>query len=386
MIERHKANRRGGRIRVAFLASTLPTGGAENVTLNLFENIDRERFDVRLFFLKGAGTVGEKLLELGLPGRAHLQKRRVDPVVLVRLVRALRSYRPDILLTLNCHGNAMFWGGWASILTRVPVRIIATHHTGTHRTPRNYAGLDRLFLRSTTAILALSERHARYIRDVDAIAADKIHIIANGIRISNFESVDAGVVDAARASLGLEPHHKVVISLAGLRPEKAHDAVLTAASLLVGDWPDLRLLIVGDGPLRAELTAMCRDLHLERNVLFLGERRDIATLLHLSHVLVLPSRPVVETLPLSVMEAMAAGVPVVASTVGSVPDMIEDGVNGRLIPPADGVALAAAVRGLLGNDSEARRIREAARRTVRERYSLERMVSDYEQLFERLVG
>jgi len=87
-----------------------------------------------------------------------------------------------------------------------------------------------------------------------------------------------------------------------------------------------------------------------------------------------------------VMEAMAAGVPVVASTVGSVPDMIEDGVTGRLIPPADGDALADAIRDLIADETKAARIRDAARRTVRERYSLERMVADYEALFERLAG
>jgi len=380
-------NSRGAhRIRIAFLASTLPTGGAENVTLNLFENIDRERFDVRLFFLKGPGTIGEKLVGLGLPSRSHLQKRRVDPMVLARLVGELRAFRPDILLMLNCHSNAMFWGGWAGTLTRVPVRVIATHHTGTHRSPRNYNGIDRLFLPTTTAILALSERHAQYIREVDAVAPEKIHIIANGIRLSAFEDAPREAVETARASIGLEPQHRVVIALAGLRPEKAHDAVLTAAARLVGENPELRFLIVGDGPLRGELTAMSRRLGLEENVLFLGERSDVAVLLHLSHVLVLPSRPVVETLPLSVMEAMAAGVPVVASTVGSVPDMIEDGVTGRLIPPADGDALADAIRDLIADETKAARIRDAARRTVRERYSLERMVADYEALFERLAG
>jgi len=373
------------RIKIAFLASTLPTGGAENVTLNLFSNIDRDRFDVRFFYLKGLGTVGERLSDLGFEQTTHLQKFRFDPLVVPRLVAALRSFSPRILFMLNCHRNAMLWGGMGALLARVPVRIIATHHTGTHRGPRNYADIDRLFLWSTTKILALSQRHADYIRDVDGIDPRKIHIIENGIHTGRYEEVDEGAVAEVRRSLGLGPEHSVVIMVARLHPEKAHDALLKAAHDLVRWRSQIRFLIVGDGPLRQSLMATAVELGLKDHILFLGERNDVATLLHAADVLVLPSRPVIETLPLSVMEAMAAGVPAIASSVGSVPDMITDGENGRLIPPADAAALAAAIREILQDHAAADRIRENARRTVTERFTVSRMVAQYEELFERLA-
>lgn len=373
------------RIKIAFLASTLPTGGAENVTLNLFGNIDRQRFDVRFFYLKGPGTIGDRLSNLGFEQTTHLQRFRFDPLVVPRLVLALRAFSPHILFMLNCHRNAMLWGGMGALLARVPVRIIATHHTGTHRGPRNYADIDRLFLWSTTKILALSQRHADYIRDVDGIDAAKIHIIANGIHTSPYGAVDEDAAGRLRRSLGLGPENRVVIMVAGLRPEKAHDALLRAASELVPWDTNLRFLIVGDGPLRVPLEETAARLGVGEHVLFLGERSDIATLLHASDVFVLPSRPVVETLPLSVMEAMAAGVPAIASSVGSVPDMIMDGENGRLIPPADAPALAAAIRDILEDRAATDRIRENARRTVTERFTVSRMVAQYEDLFEQLA-
>ena len=131
---------------------------------------------------------------------------------------------------------------------------------------------------------------------------------------------------------------------------------------------------------------MARQLNVEDHVLFVGEREDVADLLHVADIFVLPSRPAVETLPLSVMEAMAAGVPVIASAVGSVPDMIEDGVNGKLIPPADGDKLAVAIEDLLSNPTAAKKIAEAGTRTVLDRYTLDRMVGNYTKLFERLAG
>ena len=120
-------------------------------------------------------------------------------------------------------------------------------------------------------------------------------------------------------------------------------------------------------------------------MLFLGERDDVPVLLALSDVLVLPSHDAVETLPLAILEAMAAGVPVVASAVGSVPDVIEDGVNGRLIAPADAHGLAGAVRDIMDDRAKSAQMAHNAGETVRTRYGVGRMVAGYQALFESLV-
>jgi glycosyltransferase involved in cell wall biosynthesis len=138
--------------------------------------------------------------------------------------------------------------------------------------------------------------------------------------------------------------------------------------------------------MRESLDSKREALGLAERVRFLGRRSDIPELLHLSDVLVLPSHPAVETLPMAVLEAMAAGVPVVASAVGSVPDIIENGKNGRLIAPADANGLVSAICHIFDNGQETQQIIRRARETVENRYTAERMASKYGELFERLAG
>jgi glycosyltransferase involved in cell wall biosynthesis len=365
--------------------STLPTGGAERVTFNVLTQLDPERFESEVYFLKEPGSVGQELLERGVRGVSRLWKHRFDPFIVVRLSQRLRAFSPDVLLILNCHRNAMFWGGLCSLVVHVGTRVIAVHHTGTMKSRKNFNGIDRLFLRSTSSIVALSESHARYLEHVDNIPPEKITIIENGIVPALYENPDVDKISSLRRDLALPEESKVVIMVAGLRPEKAHEALLQAASRLVPDRPDLRYLLVGDGPRRQELEQMAHRLNLRRSVAFVGERSDIPDLLNLADLLVLPSYAAVETLPLSVMEAMAAGVPVIASRVGSVPDMIEDGVNGRLISPGSAEDLASAITELIDNEPLARAMASAARRTVHEKYTRGQMVDKYSTLIERLA-
>ena len=375
-----------GKIRVAVLVSTLPTGGAERVTLNVLTGLNPARFDCEIYFLKDPGTVGEQLLERGVRGFARLWKHRYDPFIVARLSTRIRSFKPHVFLILHCHRNAMFWGGLCALFADAGSRVIAVHHTGTMASHKNFENIDRWFLSSTRAIIALSETHARYLEEIDGIDPRKITIIENGIVPENYNRTNIEKVEALRRELSIAPGDRVVIMVAGLRPEKAHESVIEAASLLARGRSSARFLLVGDGPRRRELENMASELGVRDRVTFLGERRDIPDLLHLAEVLVLPSHPAVETLPLAVMEAMAAGVPVIASRVGSVPDMIQDRVNGRLISPASTAELAAAITELFDDPGLARAIAAAGEHTVQERYTLEKMILKYTSLFERIAG
>jgi len=281
----------------------------------------------------------------------------------------------------------MFWGRLSSILARVPRRVVVSHSTGRMETRRSFTGMDRLLMRYTDAVVALSDKHAAYLRNIEKIEPGRISIIENGIDTNRYEKVAPGAVVALRLELGIEETDRVVAMVAVLRPEKAHEALFGAVKSISVDRPDLsvKFLIIGDGPRREALEAMCVDSGIEQKVLFLGRRTEIPELLHLSDVLVLPSHPAVETLPLAVLESMAAGTAVVASAVGSLPDIIEDGWNGKLIAPADAVGLAGAICHIFDNDQETQQITRRAKDTVRDRYTVEKMVSSYEALFERLV-
>lgn len=375
------------RKRIAFVVSTLEVGGAENVLFNLISRLPRERYESEILFLKAPGAVGKRLIDGGVTHASGFQRARRDPAVFVRLASRLRGSYPDVLFSLD-HHNAMFWGRLASLCAGVPRRVVASHSTGRMETRRSFSRLDRFLMRWTDAVVALSHAHARYLEHVEGIDARKITVIENGIDVARYSTADPAAVSALRSEMGVAGGERVVTMVAALRPEKAHGAFLDAAADLVGRRPDLNLmfLIVGEGPERPRIEAKRSELGLGARVILAGGREDVPPILHMSNALVLPSHAAVETLPLAVLEAMAAGVPVVASAVGSVPEIIENGQTGRLIAPADPVGLSGAICRIFDEREETARMVRMAREKVRERYTVERMLSRYEELFERLTA
>jgi glycosyltransferase involved in cell wall biosynthesis len=373
--------------RIAFVASTLGVGGAENVLFNLVTRLPSDRFEPFLFFLRAPGSVGLRLVRCGVPSKDSIERARLDPWTLGRLASLLRSTGPEILFSLD-HHNAMFWGRLASLAARVPRRVVASHSTGRMESRRSFTAADRALMRWTDAVVALSGAHAAYLRDTEGVEPGKIVVIENGIDTGRYENPDNAGVERARGELGLAPCDRVVSMIAALRPEKAHEALLEAAGIMARRRSDLSLkfLVVGGGPRRGEIERLVADGGLRKTVLLAGERDDVPEILRLSGALVLPSHAAVETLPLVVLEAMAAGVPVVASAVGSVPEIIESGKNGLLIPPADPVGLSEALCHIFDERENTQRMIERARDTVRQRYTVEKMLRGYVDLFDRLTA
>jgi glycosyltransferase involved in cell wall biosynthesis len=347
-----------------------------------------------LYFLDEAGRIGRALHRAGVEGAERLQRRRYDPSAALRLRRYFLKDKPDILFILD-HHNAMLWGRAAGIMARVPAMVVASHATGLFGRGRNFRLPDRWLMEFTDRVVALSRSHAEYLVENEGVAPGQVAVIENGIPVDEFRREGVQSADEAhslrslrslRKELGLREDDRVVIMVAALRPEKAHEVFLESARLLVATRRDLKFLVVGDGSRRAELESLCKRLGLDDCVRFLGVRRDVARLLHLADVLTLPSHPVVETLPLTVLEAMAAGVPVVATRVGSLPEIIDHGRNGLLIDSGDAAALAGAIESVVDDDVRAREMAEAAGKTVEERYSVETMVENYAALFESLAN
>ena len=173
---------------------------------------------------------------------------------------------------------------------------------------------------------------------------------------------------------------RTIITVANLRPEKNHETLIAAAAILQAAHPGVRFQVVGDGSRRCELEALTRARGVERIVEFLGHRDDVPELLAAADLFVLPSRS--EAFPNGAIEAMAAGLPVVASDVGGLHDLIEHDRTGVLVPPADPEALGAATGALMARPERARAIGDAARAEVRRRYSFERMVDAFDSLYQ----
>ncbi len=371
--------------RIALVASTFGVGGAERVTADVLRRLDRDRFRTNLFFLHDAGAVGRELFAEGFGGCERLMKHRGDRRALARLVLHLRAFRPHVVFCLD-HHDAMTLGRVAGLAVGARGMVVASHATGLVGRTRAFGVTDRLLMEFTRRVVAVSSAHARYLAAHEGIERDRIAVIENGVDLEAWPLCSRDDKRAARAELGFDAERALVLMVAAMRPEKAHDALLHAVALLKRDGRRVCAALAGDGERRTALESLAESLGVRDDVAFLGVRRDVARLLHAADAVVLPSHDVVETLPLSVLEAMAAGTPVIASAVGSVPDIVKDGETGLLIPPADAASLADRIGYILKDAARTNRMCVRAHDWVAARYTIEHTTARYQRLFEEVMA
>lgn len=363
-------------LRVMFVITSMPVGGAETLLVNLVRRMDRARFEPELCCLKHFGPLGEELAR-EVPAFAGLISNKYDVAVLGRLTKLLRARQIDAVVTVGTGGDKMFWGRLAAWRAGVPVILSALHSTGL---PDHVEWLNRRLAPITDGFIAVAAAHGEYLASAEGCPAKKVFVVPNGVDTERFAPMAAD--PALGDALNLPPGAPLAAIVAALRPEKDHELFLRAARRVADRIADARFLVVGDGPRRAELEAFAKELGLWDRVHFLGTRGDIPQLLNLADVLVLSSR--MEANPVSILEALACGKPVVAPRVGSIRETIEDGANGFLYPAGDESQLAAGIARLLADPELARRMGQVGRTRVVADWSLERMVEGYQSLIERI--
>jgi len=282
---------------------------------------------------------------------------------LINFARWCRRERIAVVQTCDLYANIFGLPGAA--LAGVPVRIGSRRELNPDKTDWQIR-FQRLAYRSATKVAANSPA-AQSMLEREGVAPSSIALIPNGLDLNAF---------ADRKPTG---SIRTIITVANLRREKNHETLLAAAVLLLRTRPDLRFRIVGAGPRRSELEELSHARGLASQVEFLGHREDVPSLLAAADAFVLPSRS--EAFPNGAIEAMAAGLPVVASDVGGLRDLIENGRTGVLVPPGNPEALAGALHSLIDNPAGAEAIGRAARGEVQQRYSFDRMVASFEDLY-----
>jgi glycosyltransferase involved in cell wall biosynthesis len=312
---------------------------------------------------------------VGLVGLAR--RGKADFWVWRQLVGLLRRERVDVLHTHKFGSNV--WGSLLGRAAGVPV-VIAHEHSWEYEGRPVRQILDRhLIARRADRLIAVSREDQRRMVEVEGIPLARTMFLPNGIpRAQPTNNCDV------RAELGIEPEAPVIGSVGSLFPVKAFDVLLRATALLTRDRPQLQVLIAGEGTQHEALMALARELGVSGSVRFLGRRNDIPEVLRALNIAVCCSLS--EGSPLSVMEYMRAGLPVVASAVGGVPDLIEAGVHGLLVAPSDPQALAAALAELLGDPERARTMGVRAYERQRAEFDLELMVRRIEGLYEELLS
>ena len=291
------------------------------------------------------------------------------------LVSLLRRERVDILHAHKFGSNV--WGCLLGRLTGVPV-VIAHEHVWSFQGQPLRRLVDRNVVgRMATLVLAVSRDCRRKMIEVEGLPADKVLYLPNGI-----PPLPPPSGRSLRAELGIPAGAPVIGSVSVLRTQKALDVLLRASVGIRRRFPELRVLVVGEGPERERLERLAHQLQLEDTVTFLGQRADVADILAAVDVAV--STSAFEGSPLAIMEYMAAGKPVVATAVGGVPDLIDSGVHGLLVDPADITGVVEAVSLLLERPDLRRKMGEAARERQRREFDIDTMVRRLEDLYERL--
>lgn len=364
-----------GPLRVMFIITSMPVGGAETLLVNLIRRLDRDRFAPQLCCLKEKGPLGDELTG-EVPVHERLLSGKYDLRVFPRLTKLFRTERIDAVVTVGA-GDKMFWGRLAARRAAVPVVCAALHSTGW---PDGIGRLNRLLTPMTDAFIGVAAPHARYLIENEGFPADKVRVIPNGVDTERFrparEQVDL------RESLDVPAGVPVAGMVAALRPEKNHTLFLEAAADVLRQVPSAHFVIAGEGPERPRLEEQARTLGVASHFRFLGNRSDVAQILSLLDVFVLTSHN--EANPVSILEAMSCERPVVATDVGSIRETVRDGETGRLVPPGDRAALAGCIAELLVDPLHAQHLGRKGREAIRRNWSVEQMVEGYEDLINQI--
>ena len=373
------------RIRLLKVVPTLRYGGTERQFMTLSASLDPSRFQVNVACLRPGGGLAAEAVRHGLPvdtydiGPFHSARTLA---LQTRFARDLARRRIDIVHAYNFYGNV--FAVPPARLAGAPVVLASIRDCGPYLTPMQLR-VQRLVCRAATRVVV----NAGAVRDwlvAGGYDPRRIVVIPNGVDLDRFRApADSAAV---RGGLGLEPDARLVTVVSRVTRLKGLEEFICAASMLSEKHPRARFVVAGepapgDESYLASLRRLAARLSIGDRIVFAGLRQDVPALLGASTVAVMPSLN--EAMPNALLEAMAAGAPTVATRVGGTPEAMTDGETGLLVPAGDATALGAAISRMLDEPAVAAAFGSAARGRIEQRFSLERMVSDTEQLYVDLL-
>lgn len=363
-------------IRVMYLITSMPVGGAETLLVNMMRRFDPARITPMIGCLKEKGVLGEELSG-EFPVFENLIHHKYDVGVAVRLRKLFQEQEIDAVITVGA-GDKMFWGRLGAKSARLPVILSALHSTGW---PDGVGRLNRMLTGITDGFIACADAHAEYLVNNEKFPESKVFMIPNGIDTNRFVE-DQVARNIWRKKLSIADDAPVVGIVAALRSEKNHDLFLEAARRTLQSLPEARFVIAGDGPERPRLEAVAAEKQVDGQVHFIGSTSDIPGVLSLMDVFSLTSHN--EAKPVSILEALSCERPVAATAVGSVNESVLEGVTGFLVDAGDEEAMADRWVKLLSDKSLRQKMGAAGRDHVIEHSSLDSMTTGYMELVESI--
>ncbi|MFN8009329.1 MAG: glycosyltransferase [Terriglobia bacterium] len=373
--------------RILFVTTTTQVGGAEKILLAIAAHLHGKGVAVAVCSLKETGAYGKQLeslgipvTSLGMPDQAGWRGILATLFALPGLIKQIRAFRPQIVHAFLFRAN--FLARIAASFCGVPVnissiRIIEQDHPF-------YYMLDRITSSLVTQYLAVSEQVKVATCNRSRIAPERILVIRNGIDLPA-NGFDGRLSEEASKAATMNYGRDSILcgTVARLHPQKGIVYLLEAIKLLQPEFPRLELLIVGEGPERSALLDRAAALGISGQVLFAGHCHPPFPYLRKMKIFVLPS--LYEGFPNALLEAMAVSVPIVATDVGGVSELVESGTHGLLVPPGSASVLAEAIRSLLLDPERAKQLAAAAFDRIQKEFSLQGMLKDYDDLYEKLL-
>lgn len=364
-------------LRILHLSAPTALAGAERVMLNFLRHYDTSAFAVRVAsYLNYQRLDNSFTAALKEQGIAH-DKIPIGNTSLVwqisQIVGIIKRNATDILHT---HGyRSDFTGLIAARIAGIPAVSTVHGWTPVSFKLHGYQMLDRFCLKRFDRIICVSSRlHEEF--GCLGVSGERLVYLPNAVSLPD---QIPGRREAARKQLGVLPTEKIAVAVGRLSPEKGLDILLAAYARQFGADRGVRLILVGDGPQRVELESIAGRLAIAERVVFAGFTADVASYYAAADLFVMPSHT--EGFPMSLLEAMAWGLPVVASAVGGIPDIVQDGMHGCLVPPGEEGQLAGAMGNLLNNRELADRLGRMARKTVAERFAAEQWARTLEKVY-----
>lgn len=368
-----------GQTRVVTLIDKIDdsSGGAERFALALSMELAHKGFESTLCATRWIDEKYQaRLTEANVRFVTLNRRAKWDVYRLWPLYRVLRSCRPDILHSHMFGSN--FWGTLYGRLSRVPV-LVAHEHTWSYSGNVMRRFLDGFFIgRLTDAFIAVSDQDAARMVAYERVPAERVVVLPTASVVSDANPE----LWQVRRVLGLAADAKIVTTAAMMRPQKALDVLINAIVHVIAYDPTVHLVLVGDGPCRRELERLAAELHVCDHVHFMGVRDNIPGLLKESNCSALSSD--YEGMPLFVIESLTAGTPVVATDVGAIPQLLEHGKTGYVVPRRDPKLLADAILRILDPSADVEAMKERCQ-SVGKTYSIESISNQYVALYHRLI-
>lgn len=373
--------------KIVFIIDGLGMGGAERLMLPILKNLDSEYFEPRVCALqiKGGNPIAEDLRRLGVPVDLIPAPYLRDVTALPRLYGYLKDVKADLVHTQLEVADIL--GNIAAKFLRLP--SAATIHTMPSQDmklkSKFHQSLELSALRYfCDAIVSVSDEARKFYMDISRIPPKNFLTIYNGIDLGHFESLDSRQERIKiRRELGIPNDAKVLVTVAVLRELKGIQFMIRALPSVISSHPDVFYLIVGDGTHRGALEQEVDKAGVRNRVIFAGQRADIPGLLAAGDIFVLPT--LTEALPTVLAEAMAARLPIIASAVGGVPEMVADGENGILLPAGDSETLAAACISLMADAEQRQAMGERGWRIVTKKFNIHTQVDSLKELYLSLI-